>query len=74
MADLKESMFPADLRVQITSRPIMWRRCQLVFTADVYKKVLPQTIRNNFELIESFIFLFIPSSCNNCNRCYKSDL
>lgn len=35
MPDLKDSMFPTDLRVQITSRPIMWSRCQLVFTADV---------------------------------------
>lgn len=35
MADLKDSTFSTDLRVQITSRPIMCRRCQLVFTADV---------------------------------------
>lgn len=37
MADLKGLIFPADLRVEIRSRPIMWICYRLLFTADVKK-------------------------------------
>lgn len=72
----------ADLRVDVSRWPKGTDHISAdhveTLSASVYcrclKKVLPETIRNNFELIESFIFLFIPSSCNNCNLRYKSNL